>query len=477
MKKNGMKKWLAIAMASTFGVSMFACNGGTTGNTTRDTTDNGGDITASAEGYAYMAIDINPTVEFVLQADKVVSVDAVNDDAAVLVSEENFVGMTAEEATETVVELAEELGYLNEENANVKITVAADDERYEETLKEKVKNGAKRGSEIAKINSEPRNADKRKEKKLKDENAQLYEGLNPAKVRMIEAIMRYDDTMTFEIGAGMTFEELGEMLRGYVEEYKEFVGKEIREEYKASIEEKKQQTELEIADIYGEEFKTMMETYHALKMAYKSLEKKAENMVLLEEDVQSIIAILGLEDAQLISMSGVVTVESVDKYLDRYCIEEYATTEAEETALEDMENAVEDILDNYDEDEYVLTETDLAALEEVIGEAFELELGATLEDVEDLLEDVEETLEELKETVALDKEMKEEIGRKQEEMRDFKHEAHDEMKDRIEETKNEFKDRKEERKEFGKEGRVPPKPAEREEVEEDLGETEEEVAA
>ncbi len=235
MRKNGMKKWLALSMVSLMGVSMFACNGSTTENTT----DNGGEITASANGYAYMAIDINPTVEFVLKADKVVSVDAVNDDAAVLISEENFVGMTAEEAGETVVEIAEELGYLNEENANVKITVAADDETYTEELTEKVKKGAKRGSDIAKVNSEPRKSDKRKEKKLKEENAQLYKGLNPAKVRIIEAIMRYDETMTFEIGAEMSFEELGEMLQGYVEEYKDIVGKQLREEYKELFDEKK----------------------------------------------------------------------------------------------------------------------------------------------------------------------------------------------------------------------------------------------
>lgn len=94
MKKNGMKKWLALGMVSLMGVSMFACD---------NNTDGDGDTSAAADGYAYMAIDINPTVEFVLQANKVVSVDAVNDDAAVLVSEEELVRAAREEIEKLLV--------------------------------------------------------------------------------------------------------------------------------------------------------------------------------------------------------------------------------------------------------------------------------------------------------------------------------------------------------------------------------------
>ncbi|MBQ7924293.1 MAG: hypothetical protein IJ329_03200 [Clostridia bacterium] len=447
MKKNGMK-WLALGMASLMGVGFFACDGTT-----------GDDTTASADGYAYMAIDINPTVEFVLKADKVVSVDAVNDDAAVLVSEEEFVGMTAEEASETVVELAEQLGYLNEDNANVKITVAADDETQTDELTDKAKKGAKRGSGLAKVNSEPRTADCRKEKKLKEENPELYEGINPAKVRLIEAIMRYDETMTYETGAAMSFDELADLLEDYVEEYKELVGEQLREEYKAALEAKKQEAELAIAEKYGEEYKAQWEAYQAAKVAYKALEEKAENMVITAEDVSAIMELLGIEDAELISVSGTVTVDSVDNYLDKYCVEEYAASEAEEEALEAIEDAVEDILDKYDEDEYVLTEEDLTALQATLGEEIELEAGATLEDLEEIVEDLEEALEELREDIHLDKETHEDIFRLKEDMKGFKEEAHNELKDRIEEIKNQFKDEKQDRKELFEDGKLPELPS------------------
>ena len=60
-----------------------------------------------------MTIDLNPSVEFMLdEENKVVSVTALNDDGAILIAGEVFVGLSAEEASALFVELAEEIGYL-----------------------------------------------------------------------------------------------------------------------------------------------------------------------------------------------------------------------------------------------------------------------------------------------------------------------------------------------------------------------------
>ena len=116
MKMNWMKKVTALGATAILGFSFCACGGGET---------------ATVDGYAYMAVDINPTVEFVLLDGKVTSVNAVNDDAAVLISGVDFTNMTAEEVTQKVVKLAEEMGYLTQDNAGVKISVATDDEEAE----------------------------------------------------------------------------------------------------------------------------------------------------------------------------------------------------------------------------------------------------------------------------------------------------------------------------------------------------------
>lgn len=98
--------------------------------------------------YARMTIDINPSVEFMLDEEgKVASVTALNDDGSILIAGEVFVGKTAEEATELMITVAGETGYLVKGNVtadenNVKISVSGDG-KYAEELYKKVEAEAK----------------------------------------------------------------------------------------------------------------------------------------------------------------------------------------------------------------------------------------------------------------------------------------------------------------------------------------------
>lgn len=68
---------------------------------------------SSDESYTAMQIDLNPSVEFILDNNnKVVSVTALNDDGAVIVAGEAFVGKSAEDAVSLFVEVSTETGYL-----------------------------------------------------------------------------------------------------------------------------------------------------------------------------------------------------------------------------------------------------------------------------------------------------------------------------------------------------------------------------
>lgn len=94
------KKILAIAVACllvvTGVVALFACG--------KDNT---------AEAATRMTVDINPSVEFLLDKDnKVISVTALNDDGSILIAGEAFIGKTAEDAAELVISLATQTGYL-----------------------------------------------------------------------------------------------------------------------------------------------------------------------------------------------------------------------------------------------------------------------------------------------------------------------------------------------------------------------------
>lgn len=280
---KGLKRILATSLVGLMACSMVACD--VSGKNPNDAPNDTGD---TVKGYSYLAIDINPSLELLVNGETVVSVKACNEDAAVLLSGENLENMTVEEATEKVVELAEELGYLNEENDDVKITVSADEEEFIEKLIEKAEQGAKLGSELAKVNHSDRSADIRKVKKLQEENAELFNKLTPSKLRLIEAIMEYDETMTYELGASMKVSELAEMLDGLATEFKDIVGSEIEELFNAKYEEMKRLAKNQIAVIYGEDYKALWDRYIALEKLVKEIKMKAENVTISEQDKQTI---------------------------------------------------------------------------------------------------------------------------------------------------------------------------------------------
>ena len=357
-------------------------------------------IVEEADEYAYVAIDINPSVELIIKNGKLVGVNAINEDASILLSGEDFKGLTVDEATEKIVALAEELGYLNEDNTDVKITVSAEDNEDTTELEEKVKDGAKKGSSIAIVNSNPRLADEHEVKELKEENPELYKNFNPAKLRLIKSIMEYDPEMTIEIGVEMEMSELIKLLDSYAKEYKGVVGDELKEKFNERKKELRLEKERQIAEIYGEEHLEAWSKHEELKDIYREFEKKAENAELSEEDVAAIIAIIGEENSELIKNDdGAVTVKSVFKYLDTLAKEQ----------LDGIRDQIEAILDAYREKDYTISDEERARLEEAIGE-IESDFPAKLEDFEKLIDKRGSELDEMRDRAELDDEQRESIG-------------------------------------------------------------------
>ena len=84
---------------------------------------------SKAAEHTRMTVDINPSVELMVDADnKVVSVTALNDDAAVILQGTAFVGKTSDEAVQAVVQVAAETGYI------AKGEVSADENKVEITV-------------------------------------------------------------------------------------------------------------------------------------------------------------------------------------------------------------------------------------------------------------------------------------------------------------------------------------------------------
>ena len=134
-KESIMKKFLCLCIAMLMGLSCAVF------------TSCDSEAKAPEGTYTRMTVDINPSVEFMIDDEnKIVSVTALNDDGSILIAGEAFIGMTPEEATELIVSLASETGYLVKGNVTadentVKISVSGDT-KYAEQLRASVEEQA-----------------------------------------------------------------------------------------------------------------------------------------------------------------------------------------------------------------------------------------------------------------------------------------------------------------------------------------------
>ncbi|MFA6890127.1 MAG: hypothetical protein WCQ80_03830, partial [Bacilli bacterium] len=93
---------------------------------------------------AYITLDINPSVEIITDEEGLIAqVNALNEDAQVLLEGTNFVGQAVDVVIEEIIRLATELGYLDFDVDNailVTVTSESDEDvtRIENKISEKV---------------------------------------------------------------------------------------------------------------------------------------------------------------------------------------------------------------------------------------------------------------------------------------------------------------------------------------------------
>lgn len=393
---------------------------------------------STASGEAYLTVDINPSLEFLLEDDKVVSVKAGNEDGATLISGEIFVGLTSEECVKKVVELAEDTGYLNDDNADVDIAVAADEDDVRIEIEARAKKGAEAGSIIAKVNIGARAQDVREVKKLLEENAEAYKSLTPVKYRLITAVMQFDDTMTYEKGAEMSIKELKELLEEHADEFEDYACEELKEAMDAAKEEAKHAMEKGLAFLCGGEYAEKFQKYLNYKKAYEQLKKQAENAVISPEDEARIAELLNFEDLTKVGTPGEIGAETLERFVDKL-----------RNLSEETREAIEEILEKYDEDEIVISEEDLRQFSELLGELGEV-TKVTIGELEDLIEEYKDALDEaceayLKAYLEAHPELEEEIDRIKNRFQEAKEGLKDGFKKQIEDMKSEFAKEKERR--------------------------------
>ena len=175
------------------------------------------------EAAARMQVDINPSVEFILDADdKVLSVTALNDDGALIIAGEAFVGKTAEDAVELMASISTDAGYLVKGDLSagqdgITISITGDEEAAQK-LYEDVKAGVDAFLEKIGIDAAVERGEALKLDALRD---------------LVQAA---DPTLSDEEVAGMTEEQLLNALKISRIETAQLLTEELRAAYNTAKE-------------------------------------------------------------------------------------------------------------------------------------------------------------------------------------------------------------------------------------------------
>ena len=186
----------------------------------------GGKENAPDKGVTYVAIDVNPTVEMTLDKNgRVLTVYAANEDAEVMLYQaDGIVGEKVADAAKRIAELAEEYGYLTEDNATVSVAVSTENGKNADEVYAAVKQNFEEGCKKVSA-SVARCVDAVSEAKLNalkakyPDNADIS-AMTVEKYRLVRSAMLADRKLTVTEAAAKTEAELTEIVTAKREERK-----------------------------------------------------------------------------------------------------------------------------------------------------------------------------------------------------------------------------------------------------------------
>ena len=285
------------------------------------------------EAAARMQVDINPSVEFILDADnKVLSVTALNDDGALIIAGEAFVGKTAEDAAELMVSISTDAGYLvkgelsaGQDGITISIT---GDEAAAQKLYDDVKAGIDAFLEESGINAAVERGEALKLDALRD---------------LVQAA---DPTLTDEEVASMTGEQLLNALKISRIETAQLLTEELRNAYNTAKEydfrfAERQATKNVIAGL-GSAYESFLNGYAAALDSYQQAIRAVEQarydyLVDAESDYQKKLAEVRAQKDKVLGQRKEVAELSEGPAKEAA----KAALAAEETTLKAMEAALE----------------------------------------------------------------------------------------------------------------------------------------
>lgn len=368
----------------------------------------------------YVALDINPSVEFVLDdKERVVAVKAANKDAEILLyGAEGIVGAKISDASKRVAELAIAYGFVTEENATINVTVSGKSADEEGKILAKIDasfsaafDGTGLKIEIVTNGGVLLNARLENLKAQYPDNADI-QALTAGKFRLIEAAMRVDGTLTVEAAAAMSAEDLSEILYKSEKYHLDVLSDKFEEAYEKLELAYEQNKDALLDGAYltlldnGADKALKATEYVALRNAYRAVEYIGEiegekEPVLTDEQLAAVAEAVGQNAEEFIAgvkAYGAATEDAVEYYLEKL----YRNmSEAEREAMEDVYEAAEDLLEEIEDALEVVSGEILAEIKEKlapVAEYLSIELDKIKEydDIEDyVLDKMEERIEDI----------------------------------------------------------------------------------
>lgn len=288
--------------------------------------------------YTRMTVDINPSVEFMVDdQNKVVSVTALNDDGSILIAGEAFVGKTPEEATRMVVSLATDAGYL------VKGEIHVENTDESQKIEISVSGNSDYAKELAK------NVKSDVEKYLKDNKiTATVESVKAKTLDEMRKVVIADGLFTEDEVKDMTEEQLYKALAAGRIETAQLLTAEMREayyrakDYKISFVEK--QATADIISGMGATYKVLMSGYSTALAAYSTSIDKLDALrysLLVDPESTYQKALASLRDAKEDLLKEKKLIFSV-KDGDKTYVEISASFKLSEEAYNKALKAVED---------------------------------------------------------------------------------------------------------------------------------------
>jgi hypothetical protein len=238
-----------------------------------------GEISASD---TYVTVDINPSVELVInKREKVVYVNALNEDAEILLIDLELIGLNVEDAMDLIIEKSIELGFIDVDSDETIVSVSsAADTELGLQVKAMVKNAINNaflnrgmmGKAVDKVFSEEFLAE-----------ADSY-GVSASFLFLAYNATYVDDTLTLEDALLLTQEELAEMVKDAREEFKN-----IAATYKEAFIADRQ----EIRDIYMPQRDLLLEEIASLEaqieLATDDLETLEAQLLVKQDELATLI--------------------------------------------------------------------------------------------------------------------------------------------------------------------------------------------